>query len=150
MSSDRKTMQRVMHQIDMYAKPVTLTYNGQRAFHTVPGAICSIISLILISYQSSTTFMKFVDHRYAPYSRQRKELALDPFNPPAYDISNELFNVFSQIKSSDPTITDVNQYFEGVYVQANFDIVTQKTSFNYYPPIPCSQVYSGLSISPTI
>jgi hypothetical protein len=100
-----------MHQIDMYAKPVTLTYNGQRAFHTVPGAVCSIISLFLISYQSSTTFMKFVDQRYSPYTRQKQELALDPYSPPIYDVSIELFNVFSQIKSSNPIITDVSPYF---------------------------------------
>ena len=78
-----------MHQVDMYAKPVTLTYNGQRAFHTVPGAVCSVISLILIAYQSSTTFMKFVDHNYAPYTRQRKELLLDPFNPPSFNLDNQ-------------------------------------------------------------
>lgn len=60
--------------------------------------------------------MKFVDQRYAPYTRQRKELALDPYNPPLYDIPIDLFNVFSQIKSTDPAIADVSQYYEGVYV----------------------------------
>ena len=94
--------------------------------------------------------MKFIDHKYAPYSRQNKELSVDPYNPPLYNLNSEHFNVFSQITSTDPTIADITIYFEGVYVQTNYDLNTKQPSYDYLTPIPCSQVYSGITVSDSI
>ena len=72
--SESKPCRYIVHKADMYTKPVTLTYNGERGVSTVPGAVCSLISLFLISFQMATTFMKYADHRYVNYTRNNKQL----------------------------------------------------------------------------
>lgn len=89
--------------MDLYTKPVTLTYNGERGVSTVPGAVCSLVSLFLISFQMATTFMKFADHRYVNYTRNNKQLNVDQIDPPVYNIDTELFNVLTQINSTNAT-----------------------------------------------
>ena len=46
----QKSFKYAVHKMDLYTKPVTLTYDGERGISTVPGAICSLISLLLISF----------------------------------------------------------------------------------------------------
>jgi hypothetical protein len=49
---------------DFYANPVQLSYNGSRRHHTVPGAICSIISMLLMSLMFWGVFRKMTGHDY--------------------------------------------------------------------------------------
>jgi len=51
----------------------------------------------------STTFMKFADHRYVNYTRNNKQLNVDQTDPPVYKIETELFNVLTQINSTNAT-----------------------------------------------
>lgn len=46
----RKRAQAFCHQFDWYGNPVTLTYAQKKSFTTVPGAICSWISGLLLLY----------------------------------------------------------------------------------------------------
>ena len=45
---------------DLYAKPVTLTYNQQRNFPTVNGAILTVLSAFLLIYYFSVNVVEYV------------------------------------------------------------------------------------------
>ena len=54
----------------------------------------------------ATTFMKYADHRYVNYTRNNKQLLVQgptETDPTLYKIDTELFNVLTQINSTDPT-----------------------------------------------
>jgi len=70
------------HKWDWYANPVTLTYNQKKSFTTVPGAICSIISGILLIYYVLANVIFF--WRGENWSQSEISSSLDYANPPAY------------------------------------------------------------------
>ena len=50
----------MFHSFDMYAKPVTLTYNQRKTFTTVPGAILTILSAIILTYYFSVNVAEYI------------------------------------------------------------------------------------------
>ena len=62
-SDDRK--EHCLQKFDLYANPVTLTYNKQKDFTTVHGGICTLIStIILIYYVSAAVVQNVVNPEY--------------------------------------------------------------------------------------
>ena len=55
-SWNRARTQRCIQKFDWYANPVTLTYNQQKKFTTVNGAICTGITSLLLLYLISVAF----------------------------------------------------------------------------------------------
>jgi len=147
--SQSRSWRYVVHKLDMYAKPVTLTYNGERNVTTVPGVVCTLISLILIAFQMSTTFMKYADHRYVNYTRNNKQLLVKTTdtNPISYTINTELFNVLTQINSTNTTYQqNLDAYYSGVYLQVSYSKGESSANFQYINPVPCPQMYANSQI----
>jgi hypothetical protein len=84
---------------DMYATSVTLSYNGSKSHATVPGGICSLISILLIVYQMSTTFKKFADPDYTNMVRNNKIFVLNQTAPPIYNISGASITLMTKVSS---------------------------------------------------
>jgi hypothetical protein len=40
-------MYQKLHSFDIYAKPITLTFNNKPSFATAPGGLCSCLTIIL-------------------------------------------------------------------------------------------------------
>ena len=45
---------------DLYARPVTLTYNQQRSFPTVYGVILTVLSALILTYYFSVNVVQYV------------------------------------------------------------------------------------------
>ena len=58
-----KRTKRLFKSLDMYAAPVTLTYNQQRDFPTMTGAILTIISAVVLTYYFSANTIEYVAHQ---------------------------------------------------------------------------------------
>jgi hypothetical protein len=95
---------------------VGLSYNGARKHHTVPGAICSIISGLLISFQMYTTFIKYSNSDYTNVTRNNHDLLLDQSKPPSYNITVAQMNMMSLVQTTNQTITNPTAYFSGLYL----------------------------------
>jgi hypothetical protein len=67
---------------------VQLSYNGSRKHHTIPGAICSIISMMLMALMFWGVFRKMTGHDYTNVVRNNHQLLLNQADPPAYDINH--------------------------------------------------------------
>lgn len=49
-----------LHQWDLFAKPITLRYNGKGSMTTIPGGILTVIFLSFYYGFAATTFVDFV------------------------------------------------------------------------------------------
>ena len=84
--SGRKRAQAFFHQFDWYANPVTLTYNQKKSFTTVPGAICSIISGVLLIYYVCANIAVFWSSD--GWIQSKRSQTLDTANPQSYLIES--------------------------------------------------------------
>lgn len=83
----RQSTQKCLKQFDWYANPVTLTYNQQKKFTTVNGAICSVISQVLLLYLIVIAILNYVlnptfVHTFEVYT-------LSPYEPSAFKITQD-------------------------------------------------------------
>ena len=60
-SSCSKKWQAGLHRYDIYAKPITLTYNNAGAFPTIPGALMTFLTIfIFLSLATALALNTFV------------------------------------------------------------------------------------------
>lgn len=82
----RFNCQKFMHAFDWYAKPVTLTYNQQKEFKTIPGGICSIISFFILGFYIISNFVKYVDPDYFVFFHTNSRRLINIETPPLFNI----------------------------------------------------------------
>lgn len=119
---------------DMYANSVTLSYNGSKSHATVPGGLCSIICIMLITYQMITTFRKFRDPEYTNVIRNNKILVLDQADPLIYNISRDEVTLMTSLTAP---FENYEQYYSGVYVQKTYNTYTKQEEYVWIDPVPC-------------
>ena len=97
MKYNRKRAQAFCHQFDWYANPVTLTYSQKKTFTTVPGAICSIISgLLLAYYVLLNVSLFFLGENWI---QSEYFTPLDHIDPEAYTIGYQSLSLATKITS---------------------------------------------------
>ena len=140
MKNNRKRAQAFCHQFDWYANPVTLTYSQKKSFTTVPGAICSIISGILLSYYVILNVLVFFIGTNWIQSEQFKPV--DHENPDEYTITYKNLSLGTKIASDDPSISsaDMDTYVEGVYLQLTIPKVGD-AQYEYIQAVPCLDLH---------
>jgi hypothetical protein len=79
--------QQFMYKFDWYAKPVSLTYNQQKSFKTVPGSICTVISAAFLIFYIASNFIKYVDPNYSVYFHSNSANLINLNDPPIFDIN---------------------------------------------------------------
>ena len=126
-NNDGKCSKNFAQATDMYANPVTLSYNGSKSHATVPGGICSMICILLITYQMTTTFRKFRDPEYTNVVRNNKILVLDQSDPLVYDISREQVTLLTAVNS--PFADNFTTYYSGIYVQKAYNSYTKTEEY---------------------
>ena len=84
MTDRRKSVQQWIQQWDLYANPVTLTYNQKKKFSTVSGAMCTCCSVILLMYLCSVAIISNLVH--PSYSLTRVMEDIDVQNPVVFEI----------------------------------------------------------------
>ena len=129
--------------IDMYAPAVGLAYNGSKKHHTVPGALCTILSILLIAFQMYTTWLKYSDPEYTNVIRNNHELMLSQTEPPVFEINKFQLSLMNRIQTSDLSILDNDQYYSGIYRQTYYNVSTNTTHYKYIENVPCSYAFRG-------
>lgn len=56
----RERKQRCLQKLDLYANPVTLTYNNQKKFTTVHGGLCTVISIVMLFYLIGVAVVQYL------------------------------------------------------------------------------------------
>lgn len=100
MSPTKLSVTKLLRQCDWYAKPVSLTYNQQKEFQTIPGCMCSFISFLCLSFYIMTTIVKYSDPEYYVFYTTANRSLIDLTAPPTYNISIDQFNFFTTISST--------------------------------------------------
>lgn len=136
----------------MYANPVTLTYNQQRKFTTVFGAVCTIISLLLLIYLAGVAITEqLIDPKFV-HTGGAEVLPLS--EPSAFQISPTLMMVMTNLTYG-PSFTlqegeTLDSYVGGVYVQVSHNAGKAKESskndkpemtYSYSLPVDCVETY---------
>ena len=52
---------KILNPFDWFSKPITLVYSHKKTHETVAGAIVTFICLLLIGYDSATSYVKFYE-----------------------------------------------------------------------------------------
>jgi hypothetical protein len=105
-----------MQRYDWYAKPVSLTYNQQKTFNTVPGSICSGISALFLIFYIASNIVKYVDPDYSVFFSSSSNNLINLNSPPSYEILINEFNILTTLRSTNETITDLDAYYGGLYI----------------------------------
>ena len=139
MKNNRERAQAFCHQFDWYANPVTLTYSQKKSFTTVPGAICSIISGILLAYYVILNVLVFFIGENWIQSEHFKPV--DHQNPDEYIITYKNLSLATKITSDDESINSaMDSYVEGVYLQLSIDKEGNKQE-KYIQAVDCLELY---------
>lgn len=110
-------------------------YNNKKSHQTIPGAVCTIICVLLMLWEVSTTFVKYSDHKYVPYSHSRK---LKQVENDIYVMDIQHINLISQISSLNTTYnSSASAYFGGVYIQEIIELDSLEITQKYIQAIPC-------------
>ena len=48
-----------IHSFDIYAKPITLTFNKKPTFATVPGGLCSLMTVLLLLLITASELIQY-------------------------------------------------------------------------------------------
>ena len=94
-----------------------MTYNQQKKFTTVNGAICTIISGLLLLYLVGVEITNYlVDPNFI---HSKLTITLDLFNPEAYTVDPQQMLIMTQLVdvTGEVTAAEMDQYFGGVYIQ---------------------------------
>ena len=93
-----------VHSYDLFAKPITLRFNKKPTFTTLPGGICSIISILLFFTSGILNLCDFIlnstpldssnTHKMTIADQQTK-----PWDIPAYEL-----NLLHSVGSTDPEV----------------------------------------------
>lgn len=110
----RKKAQGFFHRFDRYANPVTLTYNQQRSFKTVPGGICSVITFLVLTYYIVVTVLTHtLSVSYVTTSST--QLLTEDYT--TFTISTDKLQVYSMLYSANDIIANnIDAYVGGVYL----------------------------------
>ena len=102
----------------MYAKPVTLTYNQQRTFTTVPGAILTILSAIFLSYYFSINVAEYISFQKYTSVAQKTTFTDDNQQQQLFDIPASRMQILTNITSDKPEIlSEIDRYVGGVFIE---------------------------------
>ena len=143
MKESRKSCARFVHKFDAYAHPVTLTYNQQKSFATTQGGICSILTAIIIFYNSAVLALNYLTQEQFRWSINGS--TIDPLSPEPYMLEQKDWSIITRIHSANATLeANIEKYVGGVYTQ---DIEYQNGTIGrqYVEAVKCDTVRHKLS-----
>lgn len=146
--SSKFSIQTFLHQFDWYAKPVSLTYNQQKEFKTIPGCVCTFISFLLLSFFIMTNIVKYSDPEYYVFFRSTNRSLIDLTAPPTYTMSIDQYNLFTSLSSTNATVAaNLDAFYGGVYIQQTQSPATNALTYEYIFPVPCTTAYAGYNLT---
>ena len=86
---------------DLYAKPVTLTYNQQRNFPTVNGAILTVLSAFLLIYYFSVNVVQYVFFQNYTHTTSKSTFTRDDETQDLFTIEPNQMQILTNLTSSD-------------------------------------------------
>ena len=125
---------------DLYAKPVTLTYNQQRNFPTVNGAILTVLSAFLLIYYFSVNVVQYVFFQNYTHTTSKSTFTRDDETQDLFTIEPNQMQILTNLTSSDQDIFDnIEQYVGGIYVQMVYNVTNQDTNYTYFKAVDCDK-----------
>ena len=97
-----------------------MTYNQQKKFRTVNGAICSFISWFLLLYLLGDTVVNYIIH--PSFEKTHSQVANRIINADTYSIGKQQMVVATKIEpASGMNKEDLDLVVGGVYIQVEYE-----------------------------
>ena len=142
----RKRTQRCIQKFDWYANPVSMTYNQQKQFTTVNGAVCTCFSWILLLYLIGIAVTNYIVQ--PTFHNTFIKSSVVDYDPGTYEIEQNEMMVMSLITDSSGTIpaNEIDTYASGVYIQT-LESSTEEPNIIYSLPVPCQDLSPELFLN---